>query len=622
MNTIRITILLFLTTALSFGQNTTYWQQSAEYTMSIDMDVTTNKLQGTQKVVYINNSPDTLTKVYYHLYFNAFQPGSMMDIRSLNISDPDRRVGSRISKLKDDEIGYQHILSLKQDGKKVANNVQGTILEVVLNKPILPGKKSTLEMEFEAQVPIQIRRSGRDNAEGIRYSMAQWYPKVAEYDYLGWHTNPYIGREFHGIWSNFDVKISIDSAYTIGGTGYLQNADEIGHGYAKDNSKVNKKNAKNTWHFKAPMVHDFMWAADPDYKHVTAQVPNGPMMHFFYEETEENKEAWAKLPEYMVKAMTFMNKEFGVYPYEQYSFIQGGDGGMEYPMATLITGNRSFTSLLGVSVHEMIHSWYQGVLANNESLNEWMDEGFTSYASDITMHYLLPDDPSQADVYGGSIRSYVGMATSGVEEPLTTHADHYHTNRSYGRNAYSKGAVFLIGLNYILGTDTFMKGMRRYYNEWKFKHPTPINVIRAMEKVSDLQLDWYLEDFVYTTDQIDYSIKTIAGNGDKTYITLERQGEMIMPIDLEVTYKDGSKEMVYIPLRIMRGSKPAENKEMQRTTAEAWPWTYPTYTFELNKNSSEISKVEIDPSGRLADVDKSDNVIDFTAIKPFTDPTK
>ncbi len=614
--------LLSVSTLMAQPKSMEYWQQRVEYAMDIDMDVATHKFTGKQTIIYFNNSPDTLTKVYYHLYFNAFQPGSMMDMRSLNIADPDRRVGDRISKLNDDEIGYQHVQSLKQDGKATTYKVDGTILEVRLNKPILPNAEAKLEMEFEGQVPAQIRRSGRDNAEGISYSMSQWYPKLAEYDYLGWHTNPYIGREFHGVWGDFDVKIAIDETYTVGATGYLQNAKKIGHGYDGVAEKQTGKNGKLTWHFKAPNVHDFMWAADPDYKHTTAKVPNGPTLHFLYQETEENKENWEKLPGMMVSAMEFLNKNFGEYPYEQYSFIQGGDGGMEYPMATLITGNRSFNSLLGVSVHELLHSWYQGVLATNESLYSWMDEGFTSYVSDIVMKHLQDPDGS-GNPHAGSYGGYFYQANSGEEEPLTTHADHYKTNRSYGINSYSKGAVFLHQLSYIVGEEAFMKGMRRYYNTWKFKHPTSIDFIRVMEKESGIQLDWYLEHFVYTTNQIDYGIKTALGADDATYVTLERVKDMMMPIDLHVEYKDGSKEIFYIPLRIMRGAKNVEDMNTQRMTLEEWPWTNPTYTLKINKKASDIKRIEIDATQRMADIDRSNNVLDFAEnMDPYIDPTK
>ncbi len=614
----KFLVAFLLSTTYSMAQNQLYWQQRAEYVMNIDMDVDKHQFKGTQKLTYYNNSPDTLNKVYYHLYFNAFQPGSMMDVRSRNISDPDKRVADRISKLTSDEIGYQKITSLKQDGEEVNITVQGTLLEVILKKPILPGQKTIFEMEFEAQIPVQIRRSGRNNKEGISYSMAQWYPKLAEYDYMGWHTNPYIGREFHGVWGDFDVKISIDSAYTIGGTGNLQNPKDIGHGYAKE-SKSNSE--KLTWHFKAPNVHDFMWGADPDYTHTTAKVKNGPTLHFFYQETEENKAAWEKLPEYMVRAMDYVSENFGEYPYDQYTFIQGGDGGMEYPMATLVTGNRNFKSLLGVCVHEMIHNWYQGVLATNESLYEWMDEGFTSFAEDETLAYLLNEN--WEDSHLNSYRGYFTMAKSGNEEPLTTHADHYKTNRSYSLNAYYKGAVFLNQLSYIVGRKTFMRSMRRYYKEWKFKHPTPNDLMRIMEKESNMQLDWYVEHFMNTTNQIDYGIKSIIGKGDKTYVTLERNSDMMMPIDLHITYNDDSEEIIYVPLRIMRGTKEVENQSIQRQTLEAWPWTYPTYNLQLSRNVNDIKSIEIDNTQRMADIERSNNKVNISEItKPFSDPTQ
>lgn len=245
------------------------WQQSATYAMEIDMDVKKNQYVGEQTLAYTNNSPDTLTSVFYHLYFNAFQPGSMMDVRNLTLPDADSRVGNRISNLKPDEVGYIKVNSLTQDGSPVKHETVGTILEVALNKPILPGATTTFKMSWDAQVPTQIRRSGRDNKEGVRYSMAQWYPKLAEYDYQGWHANPYIGREFYHIWSDFDVKITIDSDYVIGGTGYLQNPEEIGYGYGPEPRRRKKK---ITYHFKAPQVGDFMWAADPEYTHTLSLI--------------------------------------------------------------------------------------------------------------------------------------------------------------------------------------------------------------------------------------------------------------------------------------------------------------------------------------------------------------
>lgn len=591
------------------------WQQRATYNMEIDFDVNTNRFQGDQKLVYYNNSPDTLTKVFYHLYLNAFQPGSMMDVRSRTIVDADPRVRDRIAKLNEDEIGFQRITSLKQDGKDVSYQVSETILEVSLNKPILPGKKASFEMDFEAQVPLQIRRTGRDNAEGVRYTMTQWYPKIAEYDDEGWHANPYIGREFHGVWGDYEVKITIDSSYVIGGSGYLQNPQQIGHGY-EDAAKTVKrpKGDKLTWHFKAPQVHDFAWAADPDFVHETMQVPEGPMLHFFYQPGPKTTDNWRQLQPLTVKTFQIMNSDFGQYPYEQYSVIQGGDGGMEYAMATMITGERSMRSLIGVTVHEAIHSWFQHVLATNESLYPWMDEGFTTYAQDYVTNILFNENQENPQLtnYGG----YINLAKSGKQEPLTTHADHFISNRVYGQSSYTKGAVLLSQLNYIMGEEVFMQGMRRYYDTWKFKHPNPRDFKRVMENTADLELDWLFLQWIGTTNTIDYRVANVSGTGSQTEITLERIGEIPMPIDLVVTYSDGSQEFFYIPMQIMRGEK-EEDLGMKRTIKPDWPWVYPQYKLSLNRSINEVAQVEIDPSMRMADIERQNNVWPSTTNTTF-----
>lgn len=332
------------------------WQQKVKYVMDVDMNVQTSQFKGKQKLTYWNNSPDTLHKVFYHLYWNAFQPNSMMDMRSRElgniefraannqvVKDWDSRVRDRIQHLKPDEIGYQKILSLKMDGVSQTFTMQETILEVMLLKPILPKSKVIFDMDFEAQVPLQIRRAGRDNPNtGVRYSMSQWYPKLCEYDEEGWHPTPYVAREFYGVWGDYDVNITLDKNYMIGGTGYLQNANQIGYGYEKKGTKVTLPQGSTlTWRFTAPNVHDFVWAADPQFKHLIRDIPNGPTIHVLYKNKPNNTandNAWKEVADAAVVVLPFIEKHFGEYPYKQYSFIQGGDGGMEYPMATLIQG--------------------------------------------------------------------------------------------------------------------------------------------------------------------------------------------------------------------------------------------------------------------------------------------
>ena len=530
----------------------------------------------------------------------------MMDVRSRTIEDPDSRVGDRIAGLNKDEIGYHNIKSISQKNAVLKFKIEGTILEVFLNKPLKPNDKTTLIMDFNSQVPVQIRRTGRHNVEGVDFSMTQWYPKLCEYDKDGWHTNPYIGREFHGVWGDFDVKISIDSSYVLGGTGLLQNSNEVGYGYQDTKKPLKELTEKNiTWHFKAEKVHDFAWAADPNFIHDTSQLNNGMVIHYLHLDDSLN-ENWQNLKEYAVKSFEFVNKNFGEYPYKQYSIIQGGDGGMEYPMCTLIAAGGSFKGLVSVTVHESIHSWFQGLLGTNESKYEWMDEGFCTYAQYKTMDHLY--NTNYMNPLSRQYAGYYRLANSDIQEPLSTHADFYKRNYVYGTNAYNKGAVFLSQLGYIIGDSALMVGMKKYYYLWRYKHPTPQDFKRVMEKVSGLELDWYFEQFISTINVVDYSIKSVNKLGDQTEITLARVKDIPMPIDVFIRFKDGTSKWYNIPLRIMRGEKGKDLYSSEKTILPDWPWVYPEYTFSLDVKLNKIEEIVIDPSGRLADVNQDDNV--------------
>ncbi len=593
------------------AQNNIYWQQHVDYTMDIEMNVENYQFDGKQKLVYTNNSPDDLNEVFYHLQFNAFQPGSEMDMRLQNIVDPDGRMvnnlgnkenpiyESRIAILKPNEIGFQKILSLKQNGKPVKYEIIGTILKVTLNAPVLAGKKATFEMEFKGQVPVQIRRSGRNNKEGVALSMAQWYPKMAEYDREGWHANEYIAREFYGVWGDFDVTIHIDKNYTIGGTGYLQNPQEVGHGYEDSSKKVKTpKGEKLIWHFKAPNVHDFTWAADNQYVHDIKYVPNGPIMHFLYKNKPKTIENWKKMEDEAVKTMTFYSNYIGEYPYKQYSIIQGGDGGMEYGMCTLINGDGGYSSIVGTMKHEMAHSWFQFILATNETKHSWMDEGFTSYISTIARQ-KMNTKTDDTFVFERTYKTYNYLVTLGKEEPLTTQADRFNTNMAFSIGSYVKGQIFLSQLGYIIGEKNLEKTIKKYFSDFKFKHPGPNDIKRTAEKVSGIQLDWYLNEWVETIHTIDYTVTSV----NEKEISLGRIGQMPMPIDLKVTYTDGTTENFYIPLQMMLGKKPGSEKVLAY-----WPWGNPNYTFTASKS---VKKVEIDTSLLMADIDRANNIFEI-----------
>lgn len=628
----------FLASGTAVAQHC-YRQQHVEYRINASLNVNNNRLTGTEELHYTNRSPDTLHRVFFHLYWNAFQPGSMMDIRSrqlgkivlgLNaqgdsVREWDSRVRDRIEHLKPNEIGYDSITSIQMDGRPQRMIYHETILEVPLDKQLLPGSTAVFYLTFKCQVPIQIRRSGRDNAQGVRYSMSQWYPKISEYDFQGWHPTPYVAREFYGVWGDYDVRLTLDNNYLVGGTGYLENPQQVGYGYEQPGSRVERpKGGDLTWHFRAENVHDFMWAADPAFRHLSAVADNEAhtVIHVLYKAGAGQHAAWHELLKAALRVLPYIEKQFGPYPFRQYSFIQGGDGGMEYPMATLIK-----SASLGTAFHEWMHSWYQMMLGTNEAEVPWMDEGFATYAEGkVSFYYYhaFADSVFKGDAAGrksmlerlnnslplgesGAYDGYYYLVKTGLAEPMTTYSDHYHTNLAYEENAYSKGAVFLEQLGYIVGTEMLHTILLDYYKQWRFKHPYPSDFIRVAEKASGIKLDWYLEYWTKTTKVIDYGIDAVRASDGKTMVRLRRIGEMPMPIDLVVTYKDGRKVTHYIPGYLMFGVKRNEQLGEQRVIHSAWRWTNPMYNVTLPDDTSEIRRIEIDPGRRMADIDRTNN---------------
>ena len=584
------------------GQNS--WQQNANYKIYIDVDVKKNTFKGSQEVLYTNNSPDTLNKVFFHLYFNAFRPESDMSERLNNGDDNNRRFDINIKDLEPHEYGQLKVNNLKQDGLNIDSFVSDTILEVTLTNPILPGESSLFTMNFNGQIPITIRRAGRDSPMGVKYSMAQWYPKISEYDYEGWNTAPYTGREFHGVWGDFDVTIKIDKDFIVAASGYIQETDP-------NNNKLGYLSGKKrVWNFKAPKVHDFTWAADSEYIHDIYPGPNGVKLNFYYKNDPKIIANWKTLQPVTAELMDFFNNYIGEYPYKQYSVVQGGDGGMEYSMLTLLNYGEELIPLISVTSHELAHAWFQGVLATNEMNHAWMDEGSASYFGELAESHVFNIDfhPIFTE---GPYQDYISLATSGQEMPLATNANRFKFNRAYEDGAYDKGFVFLSQLNYIIGEKAFEKTIKNYFDKYKFTHPLPNDLRRVAEQSSGILLNWYLTDWTQTTNQIDYAIKNVESRKKKSVITLERIGLMPMPLEILVRYKDGNEEFYYIPISLMRGEKSKPEYADKWIQLEDWSWAYKKYEFEIKSKMESIKSIDINPTGLLADVDTSNNIIKF-----------
>ena len=606
-------IILTLFFGLLSAQKNAYSQQHAKYKMDIDVDAKNYTYEGKQTLTYTNNSPDELNVVYFHLYWNAFKPGSMMDQRVTSQGkNGDSRLQingvSTLASIPKDEEGAQNIHWIKQNGKDLKFEIQETIMKVYLNSPLKANSSTLFTMEWDAVIPMQIRRAGRNNREGIDMTVTQWYPKIAEYDYDGWATFDYIGREFHAPFSDYEVNIKIDKNYVIGAGGTLENPLEV-KGYDPKATLKTDKNNKTTWKWTAKNLLDFAWAADRDYTVDSFVVLNGPKVYYVYQKSEKTK-YWEESKPFVTQFFQIMNATFGRYVYPSYSFIQGGDGGMEYGMCTMMLGEaRTLDGLVGLMVHEGDHSYNQQIMAYNESMRPWMDEGFTSYYDDIIMHQLFPPKSPQANPFTTSIDRYRNFVKRGIEEPAGWLGDHHDNGNAYSFATYYKGELFLVQLGYIMGEQNLALVMRTFYNEWNLKHPTDRDFMNIAQKISGMDLKWFHHYWINTTKTIDYGIKEVKYDENSTTITLENKGTIPMPIDFSILTADKKVVNFQIPLNMTHTWK-SKDIYGDFKTIPYWPWTQKEYTLTIPYSKSQISALGIDFSQRLADVNLEDNLVE------------
>jgi hypothetical protein len=632
-----------------------YWQQHVSYDIHATLIDSIHTLDGTLSVVYTNNSPDTLREVFFHLYANAFQPGSMMDERALEIHSAP--IFDRIHKLPPREWGTYWIESVHADSELVSFEITGTIMRVALSKPLVPGASTTISMPFREQIPKQIRRSGWMSADGVEYSMSQWYPKVCEYDFEGWHHQEYISREFYGVWGDFNVELTLPSRFTVGATGECMNPSEVGHGYDQIAAGAKQGLAlpgyaqgMTTWKFHASPVHDFAWVADDEYIHEWTTWNDSVTVHAFYKTWVERWWQKAALA-YSIHALSTYSELYGPYAYRNFSCTMAGDGGMEYPQLIMITGYRpSPLSLAGVIAHEVGHQWFYGMLGSNETREAFMDEGFTSYVTTIAMNRLFGDSQeypgenhSWLDWFvpkfsnkRDNYRGYQQIASQGYEEPLDIPHDWFREDATAGQ-VYGKTQAILSMLQYTLGDSTFAAGMKAYYAEWHFKHPHLTDFKNVMEKTAHTDLDWFFDEWFKTTRTVDYAangvvstymppLRAMSGSGEDkepppnpsplkevgyaTTVTLHNNQLAVMPLDLLLHYSDGTSDAATIPLAVNKDLD--YHKDGVSMFFPSWDWTATSYAGTII-TPKPVSSFEIDTSWRLQDLNWLNN---YSALIP------
>lgn len=617
----RIALLFFAATAIVSTCHA--WQQRVDYIMTVKLDPAARTITGSERIDYRNNSNEALGQVFAHLYWNAFQPGSMMEAQLRRMGETGQ--ANRIANLSLNDQGHVTIDSVIVNGHAAPFTILGTILHVTLATPITQGSNADIIIAFSSHVPALVRRAGYMSTDSVEFSMAQWYPEICSYDDFGWHPDEYLGREFSGEFGSYQVNIVTPYDYCVAATGQNMNPMSSGCGYnvhvdttilfpaARDSNvrdahgNILDSQRTRGWQFHADNVHDFAWAADREFVHQIV-IDKFRTIHVFYK--RKFLQGWKDIGTQAVKALQYFSDRYGTYAYNSVSVIQAGDGGMEYPQCVFLNGIPS----RGTLVHELAHQWFYGIIGNNESAEAWLDEGFTTFVTTRALRDLYTDQKITRSWLGRMLlpvsnprqdeyRPYMRMAMSGHEEPVMQHSDAFTETDGY-REVYYKTHAILNMLEYVVGDSVFARIMRAYCLKYRLARPTTEGFIRICRDVSGMELDWFFDEWLRTTKTCDYALDDYSSvrsdAGFASSISLHRSGDAVMPVDVELTYANGDRQLVTVPNGWYAKS------ERGNIVLPQWGPPDPDYRAQFT-TPSPITSAVIDPTMRLQDVNRLNN---------------
>lgn len=608
-----------------------YWQQDVHYNIKAEINDSTDILSGTEELIYWNNSPYTLSFVYFHLYSN----GNTKDSYSADLY---KNNGYRLKfgKYRDKNLGTQ-VESVQMNGADLKTELDNTILKVYLSKPLKPGESATIQLQFKTYFDKEAIRNRMKlfNSFGKKhYDVVHWYPRVTVIDQkFIWNTDQHMDHEFYGDFGSFHVEMTLPNNYIADGTGILVNEKEVLPDALREkldlknfltkpfnsppSTVIEKDGSKKTWIFSAINVHDFAFTADPNYR-ISEKNWNGVRCIALVQ--EPHAAGWYNASDYIAKILDVNSYNIGLYPHPKMIVADAQDG-MEYPMLTLCGGfDPDYRTLL---VHEITHNWFQGMLGSNENYRAYLDEGFTQFYTADTYQFIdgpnlleVPDKSKYINRFTEPERIidnqiynsfYNNTVIKQEEVTLNTHADDFNGGIRHGGGygqSYTKTAAMLKNLEYVLGRALFDKSMQHYFEQWKFAHPYPEDFRNSIIQFSGVDLNWFFDQWLETSKTIDYKIGRVKKKKNGIYeITFKRKGSMQMPLDFVVIDQNDSARHYYIPNTWFE--RPTRANTLPRWIG--WgPKLKPSYTATLNIGS-HVKNVIIDPSYRLADVDMTNN---------------
>ncbi|HEX7049898.1 MAG TPA: M1 family aminopeptidase [Longimicrobiales bacterium] len=572
-----------------------YWQQRADYRIEATLDPATTTVTGSETVRYHNNSPHTLRFVWLQVDQNLYRPGS----RGSFVSPAESRWGARGFE------GGMEIRYARADGTEVEPYIYDTMMRLDLPRPLPPG--GTIDLSIGWSFPVPEHGSDRMARQGDLYEIAQWFPRMAVYDDIsGWNTDPYLGQgEFYLEYGDYDVALTVPAGYTVAATGTLQNpevvltpeqrerlaeaarsgeqvaiirADEVGtrKAHPADEGML-------TWRFHAENVHDFAWAASPDFRW-DATSWDGILCNAYY---QEDAAAWRTAADMTCFSIREFSERWYHYPYPQATSVAGPVGGMEYPMFVMVHAGGDEPTVFSTIAHEHGHEWFPMIVGSNERRYTWMDEGFNTFIDAWANDLRYPGTDAKA----AYVQQYMAFSSEGREQPIMTPPDRVQ-RALLGLVGYRKPAMALNLLrDEVLGPEAFDAAFREYIRRWAFKHPQPADFFRTIEEVSGHDLDWFWRGWFYTTHTLDQAVDSVTqqrdGDGVVATIHLSNRTPLVMPLDLRLTLAGGETRDIALPVEIWYNGN-----------TYAYPVALP----------AGVVRVEVDPDHAMPDQDRENNV--------------
>lgn len=503
----KILFVLLFIQLKSIAQKADYWQQYLHYSIEVSLNDKEKSITGFEKIVYTNNSPETLDFIWFHIYPNAYKNKNTALFQQLE-NDKERKKESV-------KYGYIDGLSFSVDGKAAKTKPHKDhidIIKLILPEPLMPGKSITIATPFKVYLPSYFSRSGYADNE---FMICQWYPKPAVYDKDGWHEMPYLDMgEFYSEYATYNVSITVPADYIVAATGNMLTTHEKEMYKKLGTANVANKlespqlykplnnNATKTLVYHQDSVPDFAWFADKDFviQYDTLQLNSGKIIDVFTYYHNKRKTVWNNSIDFVKDATKAYSNWIGEYAYSIVQAVEGpknnASGGMEYPTITLITSPNADSKILdAVIAHEVGHNWFMSMLGSNERKHAWQDEGLNSYyefryeAEKYRTNSMLGDffpkkyKELSADEFLDNVYNMFQNFFP-LNEIIDKPSDEFTTSMAYGITSYVKAAIWMHAIEKTIGKEMVDKAFQLYFSKWKFKHPQPNDLQAAFEQVT------------------------------------------------------------------------------------------------------------------------------------------